>query len=219
MDDATKTSFAILPPGCSDTLLLLSLPEFVGQDPLDFVLLCNTESIPKNVPMARRVWQMSSNNTAMDDGLLIRAQYHAQQRHDQYPFLYPYNRNDERNEKDASRTVTTCSTWRLGDDTVDKDSYKRNIWESCRRARKRMSVNENAARQGTSTSLARRLLYTTLQMRMKLTWTMTDDNETKNIPKEPHLLVLGTGCASPSPHRASSGYALFLPSSLLAQAD
>ena len=28
---------------------------------------------------------------------------------------------------------------------------------------------------------------------------------------EPHLLVLGTGCASPAPLRGSSGYALFLP--------
>jgi len=30
-------------------------------------------------------------------------------------------------------------------------------------------------------------------------------------PRKPHLIVLGTGCASPSPLRGSSGYALLLP--------
>mmetsp|Transcript_21250 Transcript_21250/g.30066 ORF Transcript_21250/g.30066 Transcript_21250/m.30066 type:complete len:900 (+) Transcript_21250:127-2826(+) len=30
-------------------------------------------------------------------------------------------------------------------------------------------------------------------------------------PSKPHLLVLGTGCASPSPSRGASGYALLLP--------
>lgn len=33
----------------------------------------------------------------------------------------------------------------------------------------------------------------------------------------PHLLVLGTGCATPSPHRGSSAYAIFMPTSYLEQ--
>ena len=37
------------------------------------------------------------------------------------------------------------------------------------------------------------------------------DNEFHILPPIPHLLVLGTGCASPSAIRGSSGYALLLP--------
>ena len=40
--------------------------------------------------------------------------------------------------------------------------------------------------------------------------------ENQGLDKEvPHLLVLGTGCASPAPLRGSSGYAIFIPTSYL----
>lgn len=45
----------------------------------------------------------------------------------------------------------------------------------------------------------------------------SDDETTTPSPKistrsdSPHLLVLGTGCAAPSPHRGSSGYGLLFP--------
>jgi ribonuclease BN (tRNA processing enzyme) len=38
--------------------------------------------------------------------------------------------------------------------------------------------------------------------------------ETSPYPAVPHLLLLGTGCATPSPLRSSSSYALFMPTSI-----
>jgi hypothetical protein len=69
VDESTRTSFAILPPGVSDISMLSTLPDYVGTDLLDFVPVLNTGGCSKNAP----------DNIVTDDRLLIRAQYHAQQ--------------------------------------------------------------------------------------------------------------------------------------------
>jgi len=215
VDETTKSSFAILPSQCGNVSIVSPLPEYVGSEPLDFVLLLNATAsrVSPEKKIARWFLQTAPRNDLLDDGLLIRAQYLAQQRHAECLFLYPYNNDTNQNDSIGKENVVmTCSTWRLGDYKVDRDSYKQDIWERCRRGQDEEEKNGNEEKCVKAHS--RDAFYGTTAD------TNTDENEidldddendVDDILTVPHLLVLGTGCASPSPQRGSSGYALFLP--------
>jgi hypothetical protein len=118
-----------------DLSVVSPFPDFVGKDPLDFVLILNS-SLATTIAsgIARRVLRTAPDDAAIDDGLLIRAQYHAQQRQS---LLYPFNNRTRENVKNDDSVVTTCMKWSLmsndsnTDSDTDRESYKREIWESC----------------------------------------------------------------------------------------
>lgn len=196
--DEKPTSFAVLPTNGD---ILSPLPAYVNLEPLDFVLMLNGSTLPPR--LARRILSVEPHE--WDDGLLIRAQHFATQRHNQWPFLYPYNHRSTTSTNVKHDGLTTCTTWHLGDDNVDHDTWKRDIWERCRRG-----VDEKEE-DTLSLPLSCNLFYEGMIDDNEID--LDDDCSSQNeIPPVPHLLVLGTGCASPSPQRGSSGYAVFLPS-------
>jgi ribonuclease BN (tRNA processing enzyme) len=217
VDESTRTSFAILPPSVSDISMLSTLPDYVGTDLLDFVLVLNSSSTKTCVTpeVAQRMLRTAPDNTATDDGLLIRAQYHAQQRES---FLFPFNSETRELVTDDDSVVTTCSTWHLTDSDkratssrIDRESYKKDIWKTCR-----ISIDEESKGKK---ALSREDLYSNHASVDENEIDLDDDSDivedaTTSTMQEAHLLVLGTGCASPSPHRGSSGYALFLSEEL-----
>ena len=237
----TRQSFAILPPECDASFTSPLPAFCGENDVLDFVVLLNalhpppptttkisTKLLARTILTTAPPRHMNPTNpmdnntttTTTTNGLFIRAKYHCQQRHCQCPFLYPYNCFGDEGEPDSredskegppsdnsptKQVVTTCSTWRLGDDTVDRDSYKRGIWKRCRDNQDR---DEKEDATICAASLSREIFHDADDA---IDENEIDLEERNEIPAVPHLLVLGTGCASPSPLRGSSGYALFLP--------
>ena len=170
--------------------------------------------------IAQRILRTAPNNIAIDDGLLIRAQHYSQKRQS---FLYPFNREtrDAVTNDENDSVVTTCSTWCLIDNdssttssSIDRHSYKQDIWNSCFKCADDQSEDKALSREDFYSSN-----HATATVDDENEIDLDDDNDSAVDPttptmQEPHLLVLGTGCASPSPHRGSSGYALFLSEEL-----
>lgn len=217
IDESCRKSFAVVPRSCCCMDVLP--PSLVGKEPLDFVLYLNRDKSSIYPTLcrvaARRILSTAPRNNVLDDGLLIRAQHYAKQRHERCSFLYPYNDTSEdatqRDDNvDGIVTVKTCCTWSLGDDklSIDRLGYKSEIWNKCQR---REAAEDNV----TSPCLSRQDFYGTLytdENEIDLDEDDENDRDDEEISSVPHLLVLGTGCATPSPQRGSSGYALLVPS-------
>ena len=219
-----KRSFAVVP---FTTTHLEPLPDFVmerhkPEKQLHPLMCCivtdattNTiTTIDRNNPM---VLYTQPSTTILDQGLLMRAAGEARQLHQVLPWVYSFPfPTQTRKPSKVWRQLVSCSTLDLKEMTISTE--RRTEIEN---ASIKPSHNETTIVQPIPIPIPI-IMMDPIQQQWQSTF-CTDDNEieleqdeestqnTATYRPVPHLLVLGTGCASPSPRRGSSGYALFCP--------
>ena len=146
---------------------------------------------------------------------MIRAAGEAKRLNQTLPWVYPFPRTTQtRTPYKLWRRLESCSTLDLTELTISTAR------------RKEIYARTTPPHNETATILPPIPTLVMDPFRQQWQYTpCTDDNEIDLEEEEevessqtamtyhpvPHLLVLGTGCASPSPRRGSSGYALFCP--------
>jgi ribonuclease BN (tRNA processing enzyme) len=218
VDTNTSFSIALIPP-TMDINYLHPLPENIE-------LMCHIflrkSKDDVNLDKTRYFY---TNPSASNDRILKRATKQAQKLNSILPFLIPF-RKSSRNCPHPMQLYPASSlclnTWKIQDTTIAHESnYKLSNAHSI--------LDENLSLQNQKDShIPRELIekvrsiWVAKSQRDENEIDIDDDEEedSKNehfdndTPKPllvPHLLVLGTGCATPSASRGSSGYAILTP--------
>ena len=165
----------------------------------------------------------STRDNVPDPNLFVRAVDQAKVLQRTIPFAisFPIYNDDDDGKKSKRSSLSTFSTLRLPQLSID---YARRDWirsESTESTRTNDNKGEIASK---SEDLRRAWNSATLAAAAdENEIDLDDDDDDFSVDLEetdkalrcdiPHLLVLGTGSATPSPRRGSSAYALLLPSS------
>jgi len=214
-------SILLLPPKCEPCdQLTTQLPIIDDKNPAQLLLgvslmRCNGPSI-SSVRNERFNWYFTMPfDSCLDSGLLVRAQQQSRLWNKQSRAFFPWNCARESSTPTHDRRLCSNTSLVLSDDATG-------ILASLNRGQLFRSEACESER-GTWPSLLHDFFAGSSSE------SPVDDNEIvldeeneiessqvlDSLPSAPaHLLVLGTGCASPSPYRGASGYALFLQNDL-----
>ena len=207
--NSSAVSFAVIPPHTT-AAVLQPLPEDVSPSLECLLFLQKTHS--SNV--ATRLFY--TDPTMSDDSLLRRATQQAQRLAAALPFAVSFRQSRMTQQKNDNQ-LTTGSRLSLDDWTVTDTSTRTS-------APNEVNVdNEVEARGGDSTGMKAFMPDVKLLKVLRAIWSDDplkddneidldddDDDEERNAtPLVSHMLILGTGCASPSALRGSSAYAIF----------
>jgi len=208
------TSFAVVPPMTT----LDVLPDYVmerrtkGKDPALRCTIVTNNIGSCDAQGEGEVFFTQPSNITLDRGLFIRAIYQAQLLNQMLPFAYsfPVSKNVVPNANDHH--LVSCSTL----DLTTLEIYTTQMDE----------INASCTERGIAASILQPTILDQLHHAWYHHGVEFDENEIDLDEEEeessflsqlqyfqpvPYLLILGTGCASPSPRRGSSGYGLFLP--------
>ena len=188
----TTISFAV---GTSN-MTIGALPDYVAgrHGTLQCTIVTNATVVPLT-----GYFTLSNSTTG---GLLMRATHQATLLNEALPICFPFNAGRSHSAR-HERQLLSCSTLVLRDGTITTTKQDE-ILATCL-----LSTHEKVPLPVEPFQSA--WLQPIDENEIDL-----DDDKDKGRASTcynpvPHLLVLGTGCASPSPRRGSSGYALFLP--------